>query len=378
MNAIDLFCGAGGFSVGLVKSGFNVVFANDINRDACSTYKVNHPNTHVFWGDISQLNGKQILEMVKLSVGDIDIVVGGPPCQGFSTVGKKNENDPRNNLFFHYFKIVEGIEPKMVLFENVTGLKKLYSGRIYEAILKEFERLGYRVDCKILNALNYGVPQNRERIFIIGYKPEIIFKWPLPTHGNNEENLFFSIKLQKPLTFCDAVSDLPFINAGESADYYSTPPQNEYQAERRKNCFKLTEHVAFNHGKKILSVIEMVPPGGSIQDVPEKFRPQKYFTNTYARLWWDRPATTITRNFGTPSSSRCIHPKLNRGLTAREGARLQSFDDDYIFIGSRSSKKLQIGNAVPPLLAEAILKEVYKSIILLKDGKYGRQERVQN
>lgn len=373
MKAIDLFCGAGGFSVGLKRAGFEVVFANDIDRDACRTYRANHPNTMVYEGDIREISGKQILNYLGLKPDDIDLIVGGPPCQGFSTLGKKDENDPRNNLFIHYFRVVEDISPKVVLFENVVGFKTLYGGKAFEAVCKELERLGYKIEAKILNAVNFGIPQNRERTFIIGHKSEIIVNWPTPTHDSKIESLFNGL-LKKPLTLWDAISDLPIVEAGEEANYYLSEPINDYQRDRRKNCSKLTEHIGPKHGQKLIEIIKMVPPGGCILDIPENLRPKSYFANTYARLCWDLPAPTITRNFGTPSSSRCIHPVANRGLTTREGARLQGFDDDYIFFGTKSSKNLQIGNAVPPILAEAICKEIYNSLIKLKEKNHGRQK----
>lgn len=359
MKAIDLFAGAGGFSVGLEKAGFEVVFANDIDENACKSYKLNHPLTVVQKGDIANISGKDILKLCGLKADEIDLVVGGPPCQGFSTVGKKDENDPRNKLFVHFFRLVADIKPRAVVFENVPGFKRLYHGKVFEAVCREFEKLGYSVETKVLNALNYGVPQNRERTFIVGCEEGVSFSWPKPTHGNSN---FFESSLAKPLTLEDALSDLPIVGIGEKAEDYISEPKNDFQRERRKNCLKLTEQIGPKHGPKLIKIIKMVPPGGCILDVPEQLRPKSYFANTYARLWWDKPAPTITRNFGTPSSSRCIHPFADRGLTTREGARLQSFDDDYIFVGSRSSKNLQIGNAVPPLLAEAICRELYNSL----------------
>lgn len=359
-KSIDLFAGAGGLSVGLEKAGFEVVFANDIGADMCESYKLNHPLTFVQRQDITNITGKGILKLIGLRADKIDVLVGGPPCQGFSTVGKKDECDDRNKLFVHYFRIVAEIKPKVVVFENVPGFKRLYSGRAFDAVCKEFKKLGYEAEARILNALNYGVPQNRERTFIVGYEKGLAFSWPKATHGYN--NLLFEDPLSKPLTLGDAIGDLPVVGPSEKADDYISEPKNNFQRERRKGCQRLTEQIGPKHGPKLIKLMGLVPPGGSILDVPAQYRPKSCFANTYARLWWDKPATTITRNFGTPSSSRCIHPFANRGLTTREGARLQSFDDDYIFIGNRTSKNLQIGNAIPPLLAEAICRKVYESL----------------
>lgn len=350
LKTIDLFVGAGGLSVGLAKAGFKIIFANDVDDDASETFKANHPDAIFIRSNIADIPAGNILKLTHLKRGEVDLLAGGPPCQGFSTVGSKNECDPRNKLFVQYIRIVEGLLPKFILFENVSGFMRMYQGRAYNAVLKEFERLGYETKTALLNAVNYGIPQIRERTVIVGSQKNYKFEFPNPTHTLNPEDLF----LRKALTLEDALSDLPLIGAKECSAEYASEPRNEYQRARRKNCKTLTEHRGPNHGPALLKVIEHIPPGGCINDIMKKFRPKTGYQNTYARLWWDRPATTLTRNFGVPSSSRCVHPFLNRGLTSREGARLQGFDDDYNFFGSISSKNLQIGNAVPPLLAEAI------------------------
>ena len=361
--AIDLFSGAGGLSAGLESAGFKIAYASDINADMCKTYQYNHPNTVVDQRDISELTWKNIKESTKLKKSDIKLISGGPPCQGFSTVGKKDESDPRNKLFVQYVRIIREVNSDFVIFENVSGFKKLYQGRAFEAVCKEFRDLGYTINNKILNAINYGVPQHRERTFIIAHSKKLKFSWPKKTHGTENKNDLFNENLKKPLTLEDALGDLPLVESGKKNEHYSSSPKNSYQKKRRKNCNHLTEHVGPRHGESLLYRIKLIPKGGSVLDLPEQLRPKSYFNNTYARLLWDKPATTITRNFSTPSSSRCIHPFLNRGLTTREGARLQSFDDDYVFFGkSKSSKNLQIGNAVPPLLAHNLGREIMSGI----------------
>jgi DNA (cytosine-5)-methyltransferase 1 len=211
-----------------------------------------------------------------------------------------------------------------------------------------------------MNAADYGVPQLRERVIIIGTKLKSSFLFPEPTHYNSEigENLFNDLKPY--LTLSDAISDLPFIKSGEESKLYSSEPQNEFQLSMRKNApATLSDHNAPNNNSKMVKLMESLPDGGTPLDLPEELRPTSGFANTYCRLWWNRPSTTITRNLSTPSSSRCIHPIAPRPLTTREGARIQCFPDHYKFYGSRGDKNLQIGNAVPTLLSNA-LKESLK------------------
>lgn len=351
LRCVDLFSGAGGFSIGLGEAGFESIYAVEIDPSAVATYRANHPGTFVFDDNISDVEAEDIKTQLKLKSGDLELLVGGPPCQGFSTVGKKNEFDSRNQLFKHYFRIVAALRPKFVVFENVTGFKRMYNGGAFSAVCEEFRALDYDVEARILNAANFGVPQLRERTIVLGVPRGAKVPWPTETHDTGKGSSMF---LKAALTMEQALGDLPTVKSGASATEYASSPKTEYQKLMRGNVRHLTEHEGPNHGESLLRVIHNVPKGGSINDIPEEFRPKSGFANTYARLWWDRPATTITRNFGTPSSSRCIHPILDRGLTTREGARLQSFPDDYKFIGTRTSKNLQIGNAVPPLLAQAI------------------------
>ena len=358
LKTIDLFCGAGGLSVGLSKAGFKIVFANDLDKDAAETFKINHPGVPFSQDNIANLRIKEILNLTHLKIGDLDLLAGGPPCQGFSTVGSKNKQDPRNRLFEQYVRIVEGLMPRFIFFENVSGFMKMYGGLAYKSVLDEFEKLGYKNKAMLINAVQFGLPQHRERTIIIACREQYDFNFPMPTHSLNANDLL----LKKALTIEDALSDLPLVKASELSSEYASRPKNEYQMKMRTSRSILTEHKAPKHGKSLLRVIRNIPPGGCIQDIDEKYRPKTGFRNTYARLWWDKSCTTITRNFGTPSSSRCVHPFLDRGLTTREGARLQGFDDDYKFCGSTSSKNLQIGNAVPPILAEHIGNEIIKSL----------------
>ncbi|NWJ42005.1 MAG: DNA cytosine methyltransferase [Geothrix sp.] len=350
-RAMDLFAGAGGLGLGLQWAGWDVVVANEYEPTFAESYQINHPHADVICGDIMS---SEIQQKLFSYAGKIDLVAGGPPCQGFSTVGKKQESDPRNRLFWSFLKVVEVVRPSVVLFENVSGFKRMYEGRAYQALIDDLERLGFTTKHGILNAVDFGVPQSRQRTFVVGFKPPMKFEFPEATHADGA-SLF---GLLPRLTLEDALSDLPDIKSGEACNSYHFAPKNEFQHLMRKGVAELTEHESPTHGARLTKVIGLVPPGGSILDIPLELRPKSYFNNTYARLWWDRCAPTMTRNFGTPSSSRCIHPFQNRGLTTREGARLQGFPDAYQFTGTRQKKNLQIGNAVPPLLAMALGRQI--------------------
>ena len=239
-------------------------------------------------------------------------------------------------------------------------------GALFDDVKTLFSSLGYHVQARVLNAADYGVPQERERVIVVGLRGGMDFNYPEATHKSPsnflENSLFPSIDLPNYITLEAALSDLPLIYSGESSDSYATKPKNDYQKLMRSESKNvLHDHNAPNHGESLMNVIRHVPVGGLKNDIPEQYRPKSGFPNSYGRLWWDRPSTTITRNFGTPSSARCIHPLRDRALTTREGARIQSFPDNFRFFGSKSKRNLQIGNAVPPLLALAIANEIKKA-----------------
>ncbi len=319
-------------------------------------YELNHPNVKVYHCDIAELDKNLILTDCK---DKLNIIIGGPPCQSFSTLGKRLLNDKRGKLFQEYFRLLKDLRPDFFLFENVTGLISINSGKTLSYIIELFSSLGYFVKYKILNSADYGVPQIRERVIIIGSIFDNDFSFPAPSHYNPKQINFDLIEnfsnLTPYITMNEALSDLPLIKHSESSKEYLTPPKNDYQKLMRKNnCSILFDHDAPNHGEKLIKLMEALNDGECAHDLPEEQKPKSGFKNTYCKLWWNKPSTTITRNFGTPSSSRCIHPICSRGLTTREGARLQSFPDNFKFYGSRVSKNLQIGNAVPPLLSKAL------------------------
>lgn len=342
LRVIDLFAGAGGFGVGLQQAGLDVVIANEIEAPFAKTYQMNHPATKVVQAPVQEI------EKSTLDQFSIDVVVGGPPCQGFSTVGAKKQDDPRNNLFLEFLRIVETVSPKFVLFENVAGFMKLYKGFAYDSLIDRLSRLGYETNAAMVDAVDYGLPQFRKRTIIFGWKKggrPIAF--PQVTHGDDGTLLPF-------VDLWSAISDLPELMPGGAVHEYERQPLNAYQQLMRQYVNGLTDHNCANYGSKMRKILSLLPAGGTVMDLPEHLRPASYFKNTYARLLPDRPAPTITRNFGTPSSSRCVHPWQNRALSTREGARLQSFPDDYVFAGGKGMKNLQIGNAVPPLLARKL------------------------
>jgi len=357
-KAVELFAGAGGLGVGLEQAGFDIVLANEIEGDFARTFEMNHPKTKMICDDIHTIDFRS--ELSKLDVGEVVLVSGGPPCQGFSTVGSKRRQDPRNSLFFEYLRAVREIDPLYTLFENVSGFKKLYNGEAYGRLLQELKDLGYQVASAVIEASNYGLPQIRQRTIVVGWKgSQAPVRIPPRPNVHKGPNLF---NLPDRMSLIDAISDLPELSFNDSSSEYKCEPLNEYQRKMRNGCRILTEHNSSNYGEKMREILSLIPEGGSVLDLPERLRPKSYFNNTYARLRPDRPAPTITRNFGTPSSSRCVHPYQNRALSTREGARLQGFPDDYAFHGSKGSKNLQIGNAVPPVFGRIIAEEIIRSL----------------
>jgi DNA (cytosine-5)-methyltransferase 1 len=361
-NVVDLFSGVGGLSYGFAKrTDFDVVAANEILPAMANAYQKNHPKTKMYNCDIADFTGN-LLETDLGSVREsIHVVVGGPPCQAYSTVGKRSPGDPRSQLFKQYFRILEELQPKIFVYENVRGIMSM---DIFRKLIEEFSSLGYAVQYQLLNAADFGVPQLRKRIIIVGTLNGYDFKYPNPTHQDpNQNDGLLKLDLPPWRTLSDAIGDLPKIQSGESAEYYASDPQNEFQRKMRLQAPEtLMDHNAALHNPRLIELMEALPEGGGQRDLPKKLLPTSGYANTYARLWWDKPCTTITRNLGTPSSSRCIHPHVARGLTTREGARIQGFPDHYVFSGSRSDRNLQIGNAVPTLLSDAIAKQVLKTL----------------
>ena len=345
---VDLFAGVGGLSYGFSKlPQFNIIVANEIEKDISLAYTLNHPDVKMLNCDINLLT-KDVLENA-LEGQKVDIVVGGPPCQSYSTLGKRQLDD-RANLFMQYKRVLEILQPKAFVFENVIGILSMDKGNLFKQVQAEFEDLGYKLRYRVLDAVNYGVPQHRERVILVGFKGDNNFVYPEPTHGEG---------LKPYVTLKDAIGDLPALKSGEKNNNYASNATNEFLEFVRKNSADVVEeHCAPKNGAHLIRIMEALKDGQSKNDLPEEIRPKSGYGNTDAKLWWDKPSTTITRNFACPSSSRCIHPRDSRAMSIREGARLQSFPDDYKFYGSDGMKRLEIGNAVPPLLSMAIAKQV--------------------
>ncbi len=362
LKVIDLFCGAGGLSFGFANhKAFEIVAANEILPSMAAAYLLNHPTIRMYVEDIKHFSAQRVERDLGTLGHNVDIVVGSPPCQAYSTVGKRMIDDPRGKLFVEYYRMLKEFKPKFFLFENVKGLLSMQGGELHAEIISLFESLGYRVQSRLLNAADYGAPQIRERVIITGSKLAHEFKYPAPTHYDPMRTARpLKAHLQPYLTIADAMSDLPLIQSGEESTVYATPPRTKFQSLMRTGApSKLMDHNAPTHNQKLVRLMQLLPDGGTPDDLPKRFRPSSGFKNTYCRLWWNRPSTTITRNLGTPSSSRCIHPKAPRALTTREGARLQCFPDWYQFYGTRSERNLQIGNAVPTVLSSALAKAIY-------------------
>lgn len=341
-NIIDLFCGCGGLSKGFEMAGFNTVLAIDFWKDAVETFNNNHKNKVAICDDVSKISNDFLDDFTKKN--KITGIVGGPPCQGYSTVGKRDINDDRNYLYLQYCRIVEKVKPEFFVLENVKGLLTLNNGKFKEDIVERFTKLGYIVDYKILNSADYGVPQNRNRVFFVGIK--------------NKKFKFPKEKLKKVTTY-EAISDLTSYE-----DKYTTSAQTSYQKNMRGNNKQLKNNEFTVHTEKTIDVISKIPDGGKITDLPKEFWEIRKYNKAFQRMNSKLQSNTIDtghRNY--------FHYSENRIPTVRESARIQSFPDNFIFYGSRTSQYRQVGNAVPPLLANAIAIEIMKQIGGDEDGK---------
>ena len=341
---LDLFCGAGGFSSGLEQNdNFHTVAGLDFDENAIKTFAANFPDAYAVCGDITDATIKDriISESKKRKV---NMVIGGPPCQGFSLKGKNlGLSDKRNFLFKEYFNVVKELKPYIFIIENVKNILNSVNHYFRDEILKEIKELGYIVNYGVLNAKNYGVPQNRERAFFIACKTKFI-NFPNP--------------VDKIITVKDAISDLSYLESGEGevlSDYLN-PPQSDYQKLLRGD--KLQYHKASTHSKAAIEKLKMIPAECGKEYLPKELHGKQKFATTWSRLEWDNISSTIDTRFDTPSNGKNSHPYLNRAITPREAARIQSFKDDFYFYGPKVAVCKQIGNAVPPLLAKSIGQQI--------------------
>jgi len=366
-NIIDIFCGTGAISYGLKNydKRFSVVGGIDIDKSACDTARANHSQGTFICNSIENFTPRKFEGVIKSD--HVELVVGGPPCQGFSSLRPSrgsNIEDPRNSLYKNFLQYVRYFEPVAFLMENVIGLLSVSNGGLFNEIIQAFHRLGYQVDWRVLNAANYGVPQKRERLFVVGVNKSRVrnpvLRFPEPTHffegrviGTRfKENYIVNTSRGMPaLSVMSAISDLPSLKSGETKTFYATRPKNNYQKDRRRGgASAVTLHQAANHSAKMLKVIKMA--GSSKGALPSGLVSSGY-TSCYSKMDPSGPATTITVKFTSPASNKCIHPFQQRSISPREAARLQSFDDKFEFCGSKTDIASQIGNAVPPLLGEA-------------------------
>ncbi len=357
IKIIDLFAGVGGLSYGFAHDDdFDIIAANEILPNMAKAYELNHPNVKMYCKDIKDFGIEDLTSDFWLQEWDVDLVVWWPPCQAYSTIGKREDGDPRGQLFREYYRVLNELKPKAFIFENVKWLLSMQNWNLLKTMIKLFESLEYTVSYKVLNAADFWAPQIRERVIIIGTKKSKKFVYPKLTHYNPKSNTMgLHIWLLPYLTLGEAIGDLPLIKSWESSTKYATDAQNAFQKKMRAHApKKLVDHVSPKNNDNLIALMEQLPDGWCPRDLPEEMRPKSWFWNTYCKLRRERPSTTITRNLSTPSSSRCIHPKAPRPLTTREWARLQCFPDDYIFYWSRSDKNLQIGNAVNTFLSTAL------------------------
>ncbi|WP_182007310.1 DNA cytosine methyltransferase [Priestia aryabhattai] len=345
-NVIDLFSGVGGFSLGFKKAGFNVILANEIDDSIANSYIKNHQGIKMINDDICKID-YNFLDSYKDSV---DIVIGGPPCQGFSQKGsRKLLEDDRNFLFHQYYKVVKYLRPKYFLMENVPNILTSGQGYFKNQIFELFQDLGYSLDAKVLNAFDFGIPQLRKRAFILGKLNGSI---SLPTG------------IEERVSIRDAISDLAYLNSGEGSEIqdYKIDATSLYQSKMRMNSSKLYNHIATNHSVIAIERMKLIPKGMGKEVLPQEHLTKSIYSGTWCRMIEEEPSVTITTRFDTPSSGKFTHPFLNRAITVREAARLQSFPDDFIFYGPKTSQMKQVGNAVPPLLAEKIANKILQDI----------------
>lgn len=385
MKFIDLFAGAGGLSCGLEMAGFQAVLANESVEQYAETYRKNNPDVQLIIGDVRKVCELDLIQKFNLKIGELDLLAGGPPCQGFSVNAPvRTLDDERNHLFKDFLRVAAVLQPKAILLENVTGIIQLGKGTVVEQIYNVLQSLGYSVEHRILFAGHYGVPQMRFRTIFIGIrKNNQEIKFPQPTHnasavanfaGARELCLsispFLKSRLKQYTTVWDAISDLPKIDSGSRNEMldYSGSPQNDYQFNLRENSYKVWNHSCANLGKLNLERLKYIPQGGSWRDIPYDLLPagmkrarRSDHTKRYGRLHPDDLCSTILTKCD-PHWGSFFHPEQDRVISVREAARIQSFPDNYKFTGSITQQYEQVGNAVPPLMAKAIGESI-KSMI---------------
>lgn len=351
IKVVSLFSGGGGLDLGFKSENYDIIWAIDNEPNAVATYKKNI-GEHIICADITSVDIK--------SIPQADIVIGGPPCQSFSLAGNRQTEDSRGQLVWKYLEIISHIQPKAFVFENVIGLlsaKNSNNERVLDKLKKTFEDIGYSLEQKTINAADYGVPQKRKRVILVGLKSGQHFAFPEPTHCAD------GIKLPRYISVKQALDDLPEASSENICLTYSTIPQNDYQRLMRAKCQSVTEHILFNMSELDKYIVSHVKPGGNYMDIPPEVNSKRIqrlqqtggHTTCYGRLHPDQPAYTINTYFNRPNVGCNIHYSADRFITVREALRLQSFPDDYTLVStSIKGKNLIVGNAVPPLVAKTI------------------------
>lgn len=347
LKVVDIFAGCGGLSYGFKMAGYEILLGIDNWKDCLDTFLHNHENSKILCEDISKIKKQDIDKLIGNQ--KVDVLVGGPPCQGFSLAGKRDSKDDRNKLVLDYVKMVTDLKPKFFVLENVLGLLSMKDeggNLVIKNLEKEFKKIGYKIAYKPLFAHHYGVPQKRQRVFIVGNNLDIDFEFPKPTHDDDKT---------KFVTVGEAISDLPLLenNFGEEEANHKVKPKSKYQEFMRSKTDKLLNHTKSQHSEQTIKVINLVPEGGNWKDLPKEYQNIRSYSNTWRRLNSKLPSVTIDTGH-----RHHFHYKANRVPTVRESARIQSFPDNFEFKGTRTSQFKQVGNAVPPLLAKAVADKI--------------------
>ncbi len=345
-NVLDLFCGCGGLSKGFEQAGCNILIGVDFDAAPLRTFEYNHKGSKGLQLNLGDSASFDVIENA-LNNKSVDIIIGGPPCQGFSLTGPRNFEDPRNQLYLAMIEAVRRFNPKAFMIENVPGMGNLYKGAIKEEVIKHLSTLGYKVTCKVVCAADYGVPQIRQRLVFIGLRDtENYFEFPDPI-----------LTEEQYITCEQAISDLPSLVdcLGEEISEYETAPITDYQRQMRGDCQILYNHVAINHKQFVKDVIAKVPDGGNYKDLPPGVGESRKFNMAWTRYASNKPSRTIDTGHRNN-----FHYKWNRCPTVRESARLQSFPDNFVFLGNKTQQNRQVGNAVPVLMAQAMAKQIIK------------------
>lgn len=377
---VDLFCGCGGMSWGLTKAGFHILAGVDIDLPSVETYRRNFGEDAGLPADLALLAPEDFAEYLNLRPEELDLIVGGPPCQGFSkNVPRKQRylEDPKNRLGRRFLEYAEYLRPKVIIMENVAEMKNGFDGAYTDEITARLEAIGYRVGDKVLYAPDYGVPQRRRRAFFFANRLGFPVEFPEPTHFLRDAVPTLFTLGDNYVTVRDAMGDLPSLMHGEGASPmdYDKPPQVPYQILMRRNSKVLFDHVARKLADTQYRRLASIVAGQGARDLPDELKPKSHFSGAYGRLEWGAIAPTITRWVFHPGSGRFGHPSDVRVITIREAARLQSFSDDFIFTGTYIQKSHQVGNAVPPLIMQ-VFGEKVKELLRKAGEQFNKRSRV--